>query len=395
MDGFWPAAGPHPGFSMSTDAPLRVLLFAGRFEVRGSSAYTLRLAAGLSAAGVEATIVTPSARLVEPERRARLSIREYPNIGFPLWGRVVMSMMLHDLEDDPPDLIHVQSRNVLYYGQWLARQLERPLVITVHDYLQPRERLRLNRRLGRRLIAVSESVRSELEGRVNLAPDRIVVINSGVETPDDLDAPPVLDPGRAPVVGTAGPLEAVKGFPFFLGAAQKVLAVRNEVQFLMAGAGPEEGNLRRLVRELGIAEKVTFVPNLLEFSHSLRAMDIFCLPSLKQGLGTIMLEAMALARPVIATGVGGVYSAVRDNETGLLVPPSNSARLAERILELLGDPVRARALGEAGRQLVRCEFNIAQMVRRTADLYRDVVTEPEVGDRKQASRPANAGVGAR
>lgn len=380
---------------MSSDSPLKVLLFAGRFEVRGSSAYALRLAAGLRDLGIAAHIVTPNARLVDPERRGRISLAEYPNIGFPLWGRVVMGMMLHDLEDDPPDLIHVQSRKVLSYAQWLARRLERPFVLTVHDYLSARERLRMDRRLGRRVIAVSDSVRSELEGRVNLPADRIVVVNSGVETPEDVDAPAVLDPERSPVVGTAGPLEAVKGFPFFLGAAQRVLAARNDVQFLVAGAGPEEGNLRRLARELGIAEKVTFVPNLLEFSHSLRAMDIFCLPSLKQGLGTIMLEAMALARPVIATSVGGVYSAVRDHETGLLVPPSNSARLAERILGLLNDPVRARALGEAGRQLVRCEFNVEKMVKQTTDVYRQVIaeiTEPDVIVPKSEVAP-EAGIG--
>lgn len=369
--------------------PLKVLLFAGRFEVRGSSVYTLRLARGLADAAITARIVSPNARLVDPERRARLLISEYPQIGLPLWGRIVMGMMRRDLEDDPPDLIHVQSRHVLPYGQWLARQLERPFVLTVHDYLQARERLRFDPALGRRIIAVSESVKSELEGRVSLSPDRIVVINSGVEAPDEVDAPPVLDPGHAPVVGTAGPLEAVKGFPFFLGAAQRVLAVRDDVQFLVAGAGPEEGNLRRLARELGVVAKVTFVPNLLEFSHSLRAMDIFCLPSLKQGLGTIMLEAMALARPVIATSVGGVYSAVRDNQTGLLVPPSNSTRLAERILELLEDPVRARALGEAGRQLVCREFSVEKMVSRTAELYRQVIAEAggaAVGDQTSEVR---------
>jgi glycosyltransferase involved in cell wall biosynthesis len=85
-----------------------------------------------------------------------------------------------------------------------------------------------------------------------------------------------------------------------------------------------------------------------------------------------MLEAMARARPVIATGVGGVYSAIRDNETGLVVPPSESGRLAERILELLDDPLRARAIGEAGRRLVREEFGVGRMVERTAELYRAV-----------------------
>jgi glycosyltransferase involved in cell wall biosynthesis len=120
---------------------------------------------------------------------------------------------------------------------------------------------------------------------------------------------------------------------------------------------------------------VTFVPNLYDFSTALEAMDIFCLPSLRQGLGTIMLDAMGRGIPVIATGVGGVFSVVSDNETGLVVPPSNSARLAERILELLNDPLKARALGTKGRELVREEFGIERMVEETADLYREVVQE--------------------
>ncbi len=225
------------------------------------------------------------------------------------------------------------------------------------------------------MVAVSASVKSELLKQVHLTPEMVAVIHAGVEIPPDQVLRPVFSPDRLPVVGTAGPLEAVKGLPFFLGAAQRVLASIPNVQFLIAGAGPEEQNLRRLVRELGIVEAVTFVPNLYDFSTALEAMDIFCLPSLRQGLGTIMLDAMGRGIPVIATGVGGVYTAVKDNETGLVVPPSNSARLAERILELLNDPARARDLGVKAREVVRDEFNVERMVQQTADLYREVVEE--------------------
>lgn len=369
------------------DSQLSVLLFAGRFEVRGSSAYTLRLAQNLGDYDVSARVICSDARRVASSRRSELSIREYAHLNVPLWGRVVMGSVLKDASDDPPDLIHIQSRSVLAQGTWLSRRLERPFVLTVHDTLSPRERLRLDGTWGRRIIAVSQSVKSELLGRVNLSADQIPVIHSGVEASADVDAPPVLDPGHVPVVGTAGPLEAVKGLPFFLGAAQQVLATHRDVEFLVSGAGPEEANLRRLVRELGIRDYVTFIPNLSDFSQSLSAMDIFCLPSLKQGLGTIMLEAMALGKPVIATGVGGVYSVVHDNETGLVVPPGDSTRLAQRIVELLNDPVRARALGEAGRRVVQEQFNVADMVQCTADLYREVLAEkPEVRSQRSEAR---------
>ena len=76
-----------------------------------------------------------------------------------------------------------------------------------------------------------------------------------------------------------------------------MLATGRDVEFVIAGAGPEEENLRRLARELQIADHVTFVPNLSDFGEALVAMDIFCLPSLQQGIGTIMLEAMASRDP--------------------------------------------------------------------------------------------------
>lgn len=361
------------------DEPLpRVLLVAGRFDVRGTSAYTLRLAENLGDEGFEVRVICPDASLVPAEKRSKLGIEEYRYLETPFLGRMVLRSLARQLLLRPPDLIHVQSREALANGTKFADELDAPLILTVHDYLARGERLRFDVGDRKRIIAVSGSVKSELIERTGFQESAVTVIHTGVESGDGAQVLPVLDPGHVPVVGTAGPLEAVKGIPFFLGAAQRVLAANAAVQFLVSGAGPEEPNLRRLARDLGIGGQVTFVPNLLDYSASLGAMDIYCLPSLRQGLGTIMLDAMAMGRPVIATGVGGVYSAVRDNETGLVIPPSDSKRLAERILELLDDPVRARAIGEAGRAFVREEFSIEKMLRQTADLYRAVLASKQV-----------------
>ena len=355
--------------------PLKVALLSDRFEVRGSCAYTLRLVKHLEAFGILPQIICPNADAIAAPLRETLPIRLYPHMRMPLWGRVVMGTIRQDLEREKPQLIHVQSRWMQSRGAWLARTLGIPYILTIHDYLSPRERLKLDPVYGRRVLAVSQSVKSELLELVHLPAELVTVIHAGVEVPSDEELSPILSPDRLPVVGTAGPLESVKGLPFFLGAAQRVLSTNPRVQFLIAGAGPEEQNLRRLVRELGIVEAVTFVPNLYDFSAALEAMDIFCLPSLRQGLGTIMLDAMGRGIPVIAAGVGGVFSVVSDNETGLVVPPSNSARLAERIVELLDDPLRARTLGTAGRELVKEEFSVQRMVQETAEMYREIVEE--------------------
>jgi len=356
-----------------SESELDVLLLAGRFEVRGRCTYTLRLAEGLGKKGIGVRVVTPDARLIDPGSRASLHIREFSRLDVPLWGNVVRHFLLHELRAQPPQLIHIQSRRALRLGNWLARRLERPCVLTVHEHPENRDQIRLDRDYCRQVIAVSDSVRDDLIRRLGLPPDLVTVIPSGVETelPEKLVAP--LEAGRVPVVGTAGPLEAVKGFPYFLGAARQVLEIRPAVEFLVAGAGPEEANLRRLARELGISDKVTFVPYVFGFTESLAATDIFCLPSLQQGLGTIMLEAMALGRPVIATGVGGIGSVIRHGETGLIVPPENSGDLAKRILELLDQPTRARSIGARARQLAIDNYNVEMMVDKTTNIYRTIL----------------------
>lgn len=362
------------GSSDADDAP-HVVLLAGRFYLRGTSAYTLRLAEHLPGEHIRSRLVCPDARILDRALRTQLGIQEFPYLQTPLVGRVVLELMRRSLQADPPDLIHVQSRNAAPQGAWLARHLQRPYVLTMHDYMQPRQSLTIDRNWCRRIIAVSDSVKADLLARTGLPAELVTVIHSGVDCEAAGTEPEVLPPGRVPVIGTAGPLEAVKGFPFFLGAAARVLAADRDVEFVIAGAGPEEENLRRLARELQIDDHVTFIPNLSDFGEALQAMDIFCLPSLQQGIGTVMLEAMALGRPVIGTRVGGVYRVIRDGETGLLVPPSDSVRLAECMLELLDDRDRARAIGAAARAEVQHEFSVEQMVHKTAALYRTVLAE--------------------
>lgn len=353
-------------------------MLADRFEVRGSSRQAVNLARRLPDFGIRPEIVCTDAALLPRAQRDGLIIRELPYLKSPVIGWAARHWLVRDFEDHPPDVIHVQQRSMLPVGRYLAYALERPYVVSIHDYLGPRETLRLDWIWCRRILAVSDSVKAELKAQAGISDERITVIHSGVETELSEAAREVLAPQRAPVIGTAGPLEAAKGLRYFLDAVPAVLQSHADAEFLIAGAGPEEANLRRQVRELGVVEHVTFVPDVMELTQSLSAMDIFVLPSLKQGLGTIMLEAMLRARPVIATSAGGVYSVVTDGRTGLLVPPRDSAALSRRIVELLNDPLRARQIGRAARDMVRRDFPVERMVELTAHLYRAIAPRATV-----------------
>lgn len=365
--------------------PSAIVLLSGSFQPRGSSRYTLRLAEHLGSRGVVPVVFCPNAENLSPERRKILQIREYPQLRSPVLSGLARHWVFRDLRDLKPKLLHVQSRRVLKLGTWLAGRLALPYLITVHDYVPRGGKFPVDWELCKGIIAVSESVKRDLCTNRKIDPDRVSVIRSGVDLfpAEEIRVP--LEPSRIPVVGTACPLEPTKGLPFFLGAAAKVLATGRDVEFLVAGSGPEEYNLRRLTRVLGIGSRVTFVPYLLDFAPSLQAMDIFVLPSLQQGLGTIMLEAMALGRPVIATRVGGAYGVVHDHVTGLLVPPSNSGELADRMIEYLSDPLKARSIGQAAREMVSIEYPLEGMISRTAELYHRLLATSEPGSSESTS----------
>jgi glycosyltransferase involved in cell wall biosynthesis len=152
----------------------------------------------------------------------------------------------------------------------------------------------------------------------------------------------------------------------------------------VAGSGPEERGLRQLAASLNLTPRVSFVEGGVAMQAYLSAVDIFCLPSLQQGLGVLLLEAMAMGRPVIASGVGGVVRVIEDNQSGLIVPPSDSRRLSERIIELLTHPERTREMAVRGQEVVRTQFHEDRMLDETIQLYREVCDR---GAKKSATIP--------
>lgn len=335
--------------------------------------YTLRLAQHLAQAGFPAHVISGSICPVALQRFANVSCTEYPYLDVPVWSYIVEREILNEARERKIALVHAQTPGDLPLADSIARALKAPLTVTVHDYLAPRESFRFHPRHGGRVIAVSPSVKADLVKRSGIAADAVKVIHSGVEIPPEDAITASLTAPHMLVVGTVGPLEPQKGQSYFLQAAKIILELGWDVEFIVAGFGPEETRLRRLMRELGIAGRVTFVTYAQPFAEVLAAIDVFVLPSLQQGLGTVMFEAMSQGKPVVATRVGGLSDVLDDGETARLVPPADARQLANAIIELLSNPKRARELAARGRALVAQNFNVEQMVRNTAAVYRKVL----------------------
>jgi glycosyltransferase involved in cell wall biosynthesis len=300
-----------------------------------------------------------------------LRIEEVPGYNLPIWGRVVQRTVLYHLIEQPPDVIQVLGPKMLPQGLWLAKTLNRPLILSLTDQS---EATRISPPSQceefKAIVCVSDSVRAALPNRLDQTEQRVIL--PGVPLDLTRENPPVLALDKVPVIGMAGPLEVIKGGSFFLRACHRVLESGRQIRVVVTGSGPEEKNLRKLATSLELDDVVTFVDDGCAMTAYLSAFDIFCLPSLQQGFGVIMLEAMALGRPAIASAVGGVLSIIEDGRNGLIVPPSDSRALADRMIELLDDPEKARRIAISGQNLVEDCFMVDRMVDEYMALYNDV-----------------------
>lgn len=179
-----------------------------------------------------------------------------------------------------------------------------------------------------------------------------------------------------PVVGDRG----VKGHDDFLAAARIVLDARPDVRFALVGGGwTELGEEHRqemiqLARNLGLADAVIFAGHRTDIPDVLAALDVSVQCSLNENYGGT-IESLLMERPTIATRVGGMPEAVRDGETGLLVPPRDPEALAAAMLRLIDDPELGARLGRAGRELMLSGFTTQAMCNGVRELYEELLRE--------------------
>jgi glycosyltransferase involved in cell wall biosynthesis len=176
-------------------------------------------------------------------------------------------------------------------------------------------------------------------------------------------------PGKL-VVGHVGALDNdQKGQEYIVAAARGFAASHPDVHFVLVGGGDDEAMLKGLASGLGNVSFTGFVNNVGDY---LAAFDIFVLPSNREGIGSILLDAMDRGLPVIASRVGGVPDIVHDDHNGILIEPRRVDQLRAAIVALGADPARRRALGERGRELAR-RFTADAMARKYLALYRSTL----------------------
>ena len=172
-----------------------------------------------------------------------------------------------------------------------------------------------------------------------------------------------------------GRLSEQKAPQYFIQAIPAVLKKHPHAKFLLVGDGELWNNTIKLTEKLNVKKHVSFLGFRDDVPEILKILDIFILPSLWEGLGRSLTEAMYTARPVIATAVEGVPELIINEKTGFLVQPKDSTAIADRINELLSNPLNAKQMGNNARKKVVKDFDVNIMIQKIDQLYKCMLNE--------------------
>lgn len=292
------------------------------------------------------------------------------------------------------DLVHTHGVRANLVARLAAGREGVPVVTTVHsvlryDYDSPYKSVlacfltRLTNKHSAKFIAISGAIAAEIR-QMGVPEDKIITIHNGLDTgkfSSPREAGEVkrklgLDPERRTITVIAR-LHPVKGHEYFLRAARQVIDTGLKVQFLIIGEGIERRRLEQLVGELGLGEVVKMPGYYGSIEDIYGISDILCVPSVMEGLGLVVLEAMYFNVPVVASNTGGIPEIISHQNDGLLVEPKDYRGLAQAIIDLLTDSDLAARLVAQGREKVK-RFTLPGMAQKVEQVYDEVlkITRP-------------------
>ena len=373
------------------DRPLRVLLLTDADVFAGTEQHILSLALGLRAHGLHASIACPvPGALATRAQAASVPIVPVQKEGLIDWRAVHTLKAL--LRTGQFDIIHAHNGRTSLSAALAVRLAHVGHCVITQHFLEPGRLGRSGARamlswmahrwVGRRahhFIAISDAVRREMLARNDAAPSKITVVPNGVpdaaatvlRPPDDVRRDLGIDP-QVPLIVCAARLQPEKDIASLVSAMSMLRGRYPDAVCAIAGEGVEHDALRSQIERSGLSQTVRLLGFRRDVLDIINAADMLVLPSLAEPFGLVLLEAMALSKPIIATAAGGPLEIVADNQTGLLVPPAAPLAICDAIASLLADPPLALRMGKLGRKRFLERFTVERMALATTRIYRQI-----------------------
>jgi glycosyltransferase involved in cell wall biosynthesis len=359
---------------------MNILYLTNHLNIGGITSYVLTLATGLKKRGHKVFVASTGGGLLAKFTDSGIFYIAVPmNTKSEISPKIIASAfkLLSCIRQNDIDIIHSNSRTTQVLGCLLDKLTGKAHIHTCHGFFKRRLSRRLFGCWGREIIAISEQVKAHLKQDFGIREEIIRVINNGIDAQkfqiqnhkSQTEIKRMFGLGEGPVVGIVARLSDVKGHVYLIEAMKTVLERIPDAQLLIIGEGKMKQKLVNLSIGLGIDKNVFFIPRTENTPEALSVMDVFVLPSLKEGLGLSLMEAMASGLAVIGSDIGGIRSLIDNSRNGFLVRPADSKGLACAITDLLQSPGKRRAVGEQARIFISQNFPQEKMVSETERMY--------------------------
>ena len=363
-------------------------------RISGAERHLLFLLDGLRQRGLDARLIIlvernePMREMVEAAKARGIPVQSIPigrDYDLPLLWRLRRA-----LRHIKPDIVHTHLIHADLYGYVSAKLAGAGAVVSsrhLDDAFRYRARWRrINRRLWRMIdagIAISAAMK-QFALTIEAAPaPKVSVVLYGMAfkwlSDEAIDAArlrlraELKMAADAQLLGMACRLVEQKGIPYALEAMRRIRSDFPRAHLVIAGDGEQASELRRLASRLGLADRVHWLGWRADAADLMAAFDVFLLPSLREGFGLVLLEAMSRRLPIVASHVGAIPEIVIDGETGILVEPRNVDELAKAMTRLLNDRALRKYMGLLGAARLEEHFSVERMVDGTVAVYEQVL----------------------
>lgn len=295
---------------------------------------------------------------------------------------------------EKPSIVHTHTSKAGILGRWAAKMAGIPIIVhTPHghvfyghfaDFISRIFLVleKITSPITDIIVALTEAERKDYINLRICVPDNILTIHSGVEIDRYTYARVNIDEmkhslglnSRDLVVGTVGWLLPIKGPMYLLKAMEGVWQSHPDTSLVYVGKGDLEEELKKEAFRIGVSDRVTFLGWRDDVPEIMQLLDIFVLPSLNEGMGRVLVEAMAAGKAIVASDTGGIPDLIIHGHNGLLVPPEDSSRLAEAIITLLKDTHRRKEMGKNGTLLAK-RYSVESMVDKIDTLYEELLAK--------------------
>ncbi len=367
---------------------MKILHLTTHLNTGGITQYILRLAAPLKKCGAEILIASSGGNNEAPFRQEdiplfKIPIRTKSELDPRLYSCIPKVIQL--IKKNKIDLLHAHTRVTQVLAHWVKTFYPIHVVTTCHGFYK----LRLGRRVlpawGDRVVAISEGVSDFLKNDFHVPEKKIALIHNAVPIRELDELLAQVDPakirqsyGFSPsdfVIGIIARLVKDKGHHILIEAVHALLSEFPNLKVLIVGEGRELQSLKILSENSGMSDLVKFTGNISNIAEPLAAMDLFTLPATwREGFGLSIVEAMVAQKPVIATNIWALNTLIRNEETGLLIPPSDTKALSDAIRRLIKDRSLSAKLRKNGRNLAEELFGIERFTQKMFELYQSLIS---------------------